>query len=59
METYFRLKLIFEYIVPFAILGICVLPWICLFVSVVINSWKEKRRKKREDGTVRKKDDAV
>lgn len=59
METYFRLKIIFEYVVPLALLGVCSLPWICLFASVAIDDWRKKRRKRRENGAVRKKDDEV
>ena len=59
METYFKLKIIFEYVVPFALLAVCALPWIYLFGMAAINDWKKKRREKRKHGEVRKEDDAV
>lgn len=58
METYFKLKIIFEYVVPFVILGVCILPLIYLFGVAAVNDWKKKRRN-RKNGKVRKKDDAV
>lgn len=59
MEMYFKLKIIFEYVVPLAILAVCSLSWICFFGRATINDWKKKRRKKRKHGEVRKEDDAV
>lgn len=57
-DTYFKIKIIFDYIVPLALLGVCSLPWIYLFVAAAINDWKKKRRE-RKNGEVRKEDDAV
>lgn len=57
-DTYFKIKIIFDYIVPLALLCVCTLPWIYLFGLSVVNDWKKKRRN-RKNGKVRKKDDAV
>lgn len=56
-DTYFKIKIIFDYIVPLAILFICTLLCICLFGVAVVNGWKKKRRNR--NGKVRKEDDAV
>ena len=54
METYFKLKIIFEYVVPFALLAVCALPWIYLFGMAAINDWKKKRREKKKCDTKQK-----
>lgn len=57
-DTYFKIKIIVDYIVPFVILFICFLPCIYFFGVAAVNDWKKKRRN-RKNGKVRKEDDAV
>ena len=54
METYFKLKIIFEYVVPFSLLAVCSLPWIYLFGMAAFNDWKKKRREKKKCDTEQK-----
>ncbi len=57
-DTYFKTKLICEYVIPLAILVGIVLIWAGFILKIIIQYKIEKWREKR-NGKVRKEDDAV
>ncbi len=59
METYFKLKIFFEYIAPICILVGLALVWIGLSIVISVSEKKRKGRGKKRNGKVRKEDDAV
>lgn len=59
METYFRLKVFFGFVVPVCILAVLLLIWIGLSIVIKVSEKKRKWREKRKHGEVRKEDDAV
>lgn len=57
-DTYFKVRIVFEYVIPLAILALMVLFWVGFILKIIIQAKIEKRRK-RKNGKVRKEDDAV
>lgn len=52
VETYFKIKIFCEYIVPIGLLVGIVLMWIGLVLVAQVSEKRRKRRKKRKDGKV-------
>lgn len=57
-DTYFKVKILCDYVIPLVILAGMVLVFAGFILKIIIQDKIEKRRK-RKNGKVRKKDDAV
>lgn len=58
-DTYFKVKIICEYVIPLGLLAIMAAAGAGAVLKMIIQDKLEKRRKRKENGKVRKKDDAV
>lgn len=65
MQTYFKLKILSEFIIPAIVLVPFVLYWgywlIRVYIDIAKTSWRrkreKKRREKRKNGNIQKEDD--
>lgn len=57
-DTYFKVKIFCEYVIPLAILAVVALIFAGYILKIIIQDKIEKRRKKKS-GKVRKENDAV
>ena len=57
-DTYFKVKILCDYVIPLALLAVAVLVFAGVILRLFIQEKIEKRRK-RKSGKVRQEDDAV
>lgn len=57
-DTYFKVKILCDYVIPLALLAVVVLVFAGVILKLFIQEIIEKRRE-RKNGKVRKEEDAV